>query len=113
MRRTAAMIAAMLALNGGVFAGQAVQSDLSKLTVKSEPITLRVRNAQFADVVALLGNAAGIEIRLAPEVGVTEPITLQVANAKFADAFSLLMTTTKLSYTVVDEKTVLITPKTP
>ena len=125
MRLTASVIVATLlafnvacrsagqgGLRTGVVAGQTRQTDLSKLTPNSEPVTIRFQNAQFIDVISFLGQASGIQIRLAPDVNVPkEPLTINFANAKFANVFNFLVTAAYLSYTVVDEKTVLITKR--
>ena len=58
-----------------------------------------------------MGLAFDIEIRLAPDVNVTDPISLKFTQAAFADVFRFLVTAAKVDYTVVDEKTVLITNK--
>ena len=113
MRLTVFVGATLLALNVGLLAGQAApQGDLSKLTPTPEPVTIRFQNAQFADVMQFLGKASGIQIGLALDVTVPkEPLNINIDSAKFADVFTFLVTAANRSYTVINEKTVLLTKK--
>jgi hypothetical protein len=109
---TSVIVATFLALSVGVLAGQSPQTDLSKLAVNSEPVNIQFQNAQFRDVLSLLGKAYGIQIGVTLDVTLpTNPINVNFSNAKFVDVFKLLVEGNSLSYTVVDEKTVLITRK--
>ena len=123
MRLTASVIlAGVLALSVGVLGGcvhastrstgQTSQTDLSNLNPNPEPVTLRFQNAPLVNVISFLGQASGIQIRVAPDVTLPqEPVNINFNNAKFVDVFNFLMNAGKLSYRVVDPKTVLITKK--
>ena len=86
------------------------QTDLSKLTPKTGGIAIQFQNAKFADVTKLVGYWI---LRFSPCTGchVTDPISLKFTQASFADVFRFLVTAAKVDYTVVDDKTVLITNK--
>lgn len=84
---------------------------LSKLAPRSESMNLQFQNAPLADVMRFLSVQSGIEFRFSPDVVATRPMNIHIINAKFEDVFGFLMTAAKLDYTVIDEKTVLITNK--
>jgi hypothetical protein len=113
MRLAASVIVATLvSLSVGVFAGQSPETDLSKLTPNSEPITLHFESAQVVNVLSFLSKASGIQIGVTPDVTLpTDPISFNFSNAKFVDVFKFLVTGAGLTYNVVNEKTVLITKK--
>jgi hypothetical protein len=107
-----ALAAIFLTVAVVVLAEQAPQLDLSKLTPNSVPVTMQSQGAQFSNVISTLGQVSGIHILFAPNVTLPkDPVTMEAVGATFEQVFKLLIAKTNLSYTVVDEKTVLITNK--
>ena len=104
-RLLCAFVAVALSMGGTVSA----QSDLSKLTPASRSLTLRGRNVTVSDAMHLLSEAAGIEIRVAPEVAALKTeFSFTFKNASFRDVFTSLLEGYALSYSVIDDKTVLV-----
>jgi len=57
-----------------------------------------------------LSKASGIRIGVTPDVALpADPINLNFNDATFAEVFRFLVTGARLSYTVINDKTVLIT----
>ena len=104
MRSTFLAVMAVLVLSVGVFA----QNDLPKSMQDASPVSLYFKNVTISEVLTFLGKTCGVEVRVQ---GVEETATRQVqfARTSVADAFAFLVQSSGLSYTVVDEKTVLIT----
>ena len=98
-------LAAAFVLSVGVFA----QADLPKSMQDASPVSLDFKNVTIPEVLAFLGKACGVEVRFQGVEETAATRQVQFANTKVADAFALLVRGAGLTYTVVDEKTVLVT----
>jgi hypothetical protein len=105
MRSIATALGAVLALSLGVFA----QSDLPKCLQDTTPANLNFRNVTIPEVLRFLGNSCGVEVRLEGVEETPPTRNVQFTRTKLADAFVFLVRGAGLTYTVLDEKTVLVT----
>ncbi len=109
MRQGLIVGVAVLACSVSLFAGQA---NLSQLGIKSEPVTISFKGAQYIDILQFLGRSQGIEIRLQPgAVATRPPMTVSFRNAKFQDVFDFIVDAAKLNYVVTAEKTVVVSER--
>ena len=106
MRSTVtALMIAVFVLSVGVFA----QNELPKSMQDATPVSLYFKNVSIPEVLTFLGKTCGVEVRV-QGVDETAPTRqVQFAKTKVADVFAFLVQSAGLSYTVVDEKTVIVT----
>ena len=117
MRLTIAGLVMAFAFGVGV-AAQVIQQPKTitgeRLTIPvAETVTVRFQDADALAVLTFLGTSAGIEIRFAPDTKAASSITLNVNGANVADVFNVVLKLAALDFEVVDQKTVLVTPRQP
>jgi hypothetical protein len=105
MRWTVTALVVVFVLSVGVFA----QSDLPKCMQDAAPVTLSFRNVTVPEVLTFLGNTCGVDVRVEGVGETPARPAVQFARTRIADAFAFLVRSAGLSYTVVDEKTVVVT----
>jgi len=103
MRTTFVAIAMVIIVSA---IGLLAQDALPRGMQEAKPITLHLRNAPVSDLFKLLGSASGVEIRTQ---GGDRPVNVDFTNARVNDVFNFLVNAGHLSYSVVDEKTVIVT----
>jgi hypothetical protein len=86
------------------------RGDLTGLAIPADkPVTARFVNAELRDVLQLLGKTRDIEFRFAPELKGRRLITLSFEKEGLADVLIRVAREARVRYTVIDEKTVLVT----
>jgi type II secretory pathway component GspD/PulD (secretin) len=85
-------------------------ADLTGLAIPADkPVTARFVNAELREVLQFLGKTRDIEFRFAPEVRGRREITLSFEKENLADVLIRVAREARVRYTVIDEKTVLVT----
>jgi hypothetical protein len=111
MRSMVLTVVAALALSVVAF-GQNEQSALPKCLQDAAPFNVDVREVTVAKVLPFLGASCGIEIRVENVEGTEATRTLprvQFQQTKPADVFLVMVRHAGLKYTVLDDKTILVT----
>jgi general secretion pathway protein D len=78
-----------------------------------KPISLDFRDANLRMVLDVLTRNSGINFLIDKDVRADLRTTVLMRDARFADALELITGTAQLGYKAIDNKTVLIYPKTP
>ena len=103
MRSTILAVATVFVVLGtGVFAQDALPKDMQD----AKPVSIHMKNAPVSDLFKVLGAVSGVDIRTQ---GDDRPVTVNFTNARVVDVFNFLINAGHLTYTVVDEKTVVVT----
>ena len=108
---TLAVVAAALALASGVFA-QNGQTTLPKCMQDAPPFNVAVTDVVVSKVLPFLGASCGIEIRVEGMDGTDAARTapnIQFRQTKVADVFRFIVQAYALKYSVVDDKTIVVT----
>ena len=111
MRSMVLVVITALALSVAAFA-QNGQSALPKCLQDAAPSNVDFRDVTVAKVLPLLGAGCGIEIRVENVEGTEAARILphvQFQQTKPADVFLMLVRSSGLKYTVVDDKTIVVT----
>ena len=111
MRSMVLIVAAALVLPIGVFA-QSVQTTLPKCMQDAAPVNVDFRDVPVAKVLTFLGASCGIEIRVEGIEGTdaARPVpSVRFQQAKVADVFLFLVRSAGLKYSVLDDKTIVVT----
>ena len=103
------VIQAMLAVLLTV--GLRAQADLPKLMQDAQPVNLQAQNTDAGDLLKMLGRTVGVEIRVAADAGPLQRLSLRFANAKGTEVFAFILEAANLTYTVVDDRTIVVRPK--
>ena len=109
--RSVVLAVAALSLSAGAFA-QSQPPALPRCMQDAPPVNVDVKDVSVAKVLPFLGASCGIEIRVQDVEGTEATRTLQSVRfqqAKVTDIFQLLVQSSRLKYTVVDEKTIVVT----
>jgi general secretion pathway protein D len=77
----------------------------------TEPITIKFQGARLKEVFELLSKSYGINILFDRDVR-DDPVTIFLKNATFPQALNLILATNNLFMKRINEKTILIVPKT-
>jgi hypothetical protein len=120
MSRLVSAMAAVAVLSMGV--ALAAQDDLSKLLAPTSQddlarlapipgtVTFNLRSTTLPAAIHVLGETAGIDIRLTPDVEALDgTVNFSFQNARFDDVFQVFLQVGHLSYAVINEKTVVVT----
>ena len=110
MRSMTLTVFAAFALSVVAFA-QNVQGALPKCLQDAAPFNVDVREVTVAKVLPFLGASCGIEIRVENVEGTEAARTVprvQFQQTKPADVFVMLVRSSGLKYTVLDDKTILV-----
>ena len=111
MRSTALTVVAAVAFSVGVLA-QNEQTALPKCMQDAAPVNVDFKDVTVAKVLPFLGASCGIEIRVenieGTEAARTVP-SVRFQQTKPADLFLLLVRSSGLKYSILDEKTILVT----
>ena len=97
-----AVVAALVVLGAPVGA----QDTLPQAMQDAKPVSIHLKNAPVSDLFKLLGSISGIEIRTQ---GTDRPVTVNFTDARVVDVFNFLINAGHWNYSVVDEKTVVVT----
>jgi hypothetical protein len=111
MRLRVLAASTVLVLSTGVYAQSAPQA-LPKCMEDAPPISADVTEVSIAKVLPFLGAGCGVEIRVEGIEGtgaVRNVPRLQIQQTRIADIFRFLLQPYGLKYTVLDEKTILVT----
>ena len=107
MRLMTTMAAAVLALTVGVGAAQTAAPKLVPKT--REPLTIHFTDVRLDAFLDSLSESTGISIQFAEEVTERPTIkTIAFSRVTLEDVLTVVLTHLHLTYTVVDEKTVLV-----
>jgi hypothetical protein len=99
------LMGSVLAAQGGV-----AQDDLSRLMPRFQTVTFKLTRSTWPTALRVLGESAGIQIRLTPDVEVlSTPTSFDFTNARFDAVFRVFLAAGHLTYAVIDEKTVVVT----
>jgi general secretion pathway protein D len=89
-----------------------LQSSTEGLALSSkEPITIKFQGARLKEVFELLSKSYGINILFDRDVR-DDPVTVFLKDASFPEAVNLILATNNLFMKRINEKTILIAPKT-
>jgi hypothetical protein len=105
MRSLFLTVAAALTLSAGAFA----QSDLPTVMRDTKPSHTQFKDTTLPDMLKVMGMAVNVEIRYQVP---GEPVKLEsvdFVNTSLADVFTFLMRSAGLKYTVIDDKTIVVT----
>ena len=105
MRSMFLAVAAALTLSVAVLA----QSDLPKRMQDLKPPHTQFKNAAVPDMLKLLGMSVGVDIRYQVAGEPMKIPNVDFKNASVADVFAFLVRTANLKYTVMDDKTIVVT----
>ena len=103
MRSMVLAVAPALTLSAGVLA----QSDLPKVMQDSRDI--QFRNATVPGMLKFLGRSADIEVRYQVDGEPMKMANVAFKKTSLADVFVFLVRAADLTYTVLDEKTIVVT----
>jgi hypothetical protein len=109
--RSVVLAIAALSLSAGAFA-QSQPPALPRCMQEAPPVNVDVKDVSVAKVLPFLGASCGIEIRVEDVEGTEATRTLQSVRfqqAKVTDIFQMLVQASRLKYTVVDDKTIVVT----
>jgi hypothetical protein len=109
--RSVLLAAAALTLSAGVFA-QTPEAPLPKCMRDAPPVNVDVKDVAVAKVLPFLGASCGVEIRVEGIEG-TEAArqvpAIRFQQAKVADVFLFMVRSFGLKYSVLDDRTILVT----
>ncbi|MEW6325582.1 MAG: tetratricopeptide repeat protein [Nitrospirota bacterium] len=77
----------------------------------NEPITIKFQNARLKEVFELLAKSYGVNILFDRDVR-DDPVTVFIKDASFREALNLILGTNNLFMKRINEKTILVVPKT-
>jgi hypothetical protein len=86
--------------------GVIAQDALPQGMQDAKPINIHLTNAPVSDLFRLLGAASGVEIRTE---GTDRVVTVNFTDARVVDVFNFLVNAGHWTYSVVDERTVIVT----
>ena len=89
------------------------QTALPQRMLDAAPLNIQFQNAALQDVLQVVAEAAGVTIRLSPDIDATRPVNVRFTNAKVADVFTFLLAAGDLGFTVDNETTLTLAPKRP
>jgi hypothetical protein len=104
MRSTLLALAALLTLSSGVLA----QSDLPK-QMQDIRDNFQFKDAAVPDMLKFLGMSADVDVRYHAEGEPMQMANLDFKNASVAEIFVFLVREADLKYTVIDDRTIVVT----
>ena len=109
--RSVLFTVAALTLSAGVFA-QNPEVPLPKCMRDAPPVNVDVKDVAVAKVLPFLGASCGIEIRVEGIDGAEaerQVPNIRFQQAKVADVFLFMVRSFGLKYSILDERTILVT----
>ena len=105
MRSLFLTVAAVLTLSTGVFA----QSDLPKVMQATKPPHAQFKDTTLTDMLKIMGMVVNVEIRYQVAGEPVKIPNVDFVNTSLAEVFAFLVRSAGLKYTVIDDKTIVVT----
>jgi hypothetical protein len=105
MRSLFLTVAAALTLSAGVVA----QSDLPKVMQDTKPPHTQFKDTTLPDILKTMGMVVNVEIRYQVAGEPVKVPNVDFVSTSLADVFAFLVRSAGLKYTVIDDKTIVVT----